>query len=387
MYQDFIRGSGTSNACYCIFEPSTLFRMAELNVPTLSQTALSADALALLKRLISTPSFSREEDRTAEIIEAFFQEKQIPFDRLKNNIWAKNRYFDPEKPTLLLNSHHDTVKPNKSWTLDPFEPIEHDDKLFGLGSNDAGGCLVSLIATFVFFYDRPDMAYNIVMAASAEEEISGRDGLELLLPKLPPISFAIVGEPTEMQLAIAEKGLLVIDCTAYGVSGHAARDEGENAIYKAIRDINWLITYQFPKVSPTLGPVKLSVTIINAGTQHNVVPDACTFTIDVRVTEQYTLEEIVETLRTNLQSEVKPRSIRLKPSSIPVDHPIVQAGLALGRHTYGSPTTSDQAVLNCPSLKCGPGHSSRSHSADEFIYLREISEGVEGYIQMLEQIL
>lgn len=361
--------------------------MSQLTAPTSDQTALSADALALLKRLIATPSFSREEDQTASLIEDFFRERQIPFDRLKNNIWASNRHFNPSKPTILLNSHHDTVKPNKSWTLDPFEPLEQDDKLFGLGSNDAGGCLVSLLATFAHFYDRPDMAYNIVIAASAEEEISGRDGLELLLPELPPISFAIVGEPTEMQLAIAEKGLLVLDCTAHGVSGHAARDEGENAIYKAILDIHWLTTYKFLKVSPTLGPVKLSVTMINAGTQHNVVPDTCTFTIDVRVTEQYTLEEVIKTIQANIKSEVHPRSIRLKPSSIPINHPIVQAGLALGRHTYGSPTTSDQAVLNCPSLKCGPGHSSRSHSADEYIYLREIEEGVNGYIQMLDQVL
>lgn len=356
------------------------------SLPT-RQLILADEALALLKRLIAIQSYSREENQTATEIEAFFQEKQITCQRLKNNIWAKNRYFDPAKPTLLLNSHHDTVKPNKSWTLDPFAPIENDGKLFGLGSNDAGGCLVSLLATFAYFYDRPDMAYNIVMAATAEEEISGRDGLELLLPELPTFSFAIVGEPTEMQLAIAEKGLLVLDCTATGVSGHAARDEGDNAIYKAIKDINWLTTYQFPKVSPTLGPIKLSVTIINAGTQHNVVPDTCTFTIDVRVTEQYTLEEVIETIQANIQSEVKPRSIRLKPSSIPADHPIVQAGLALGRYTYGSPTTSDQAVLNCPSLKCGPGHSARSHSADEFIYLHEIGEGVNGYIQMLEQIV
>ena len=370
-----------------IFGQQMSLFMTQRIAPTSQQTALAADALALLKRLIATPSFSREENRTAELIEVFFREKQIPFTRLKNNIWAENRYFDPSKPTILLNSHHDTVKPNKSWTLDPFEPIERDGKLFGLGSNDAGGCLVSLMATFVYFYDRPNMAYNLVMAASAEEEISGRDGLELLLPELPEISFAIVGEPTEMQLAIAEKGLLVLDCTAHGVSGHAARDEGDNAIYKAIRDINWLTTYQFPNVSPTLGPVKLSVTIINAGTQHNVVPDTCTFTIDARVTEQYTLEEVIETIQAHIQSDVKPRSIRLKPSSIPADHPIVQAGLALGRHTYGSPTTSDQAVLNCPSLKCGPGHSGRSHSADEFIYLREIEEGVHGYIRMLEQIL
>ncbi|QMW03536.1 M20 family metallo-hydrolase [Spirosoma foliorum] len=361
--------------------------MTQPDAQQATQIALSADARALLKQLIATPSFSRQEEHTATLIEAFLREKQIPFNRLKNNVWAQNYHFDPDKPTLLLNSHHDTVKVNPSWTLDPFEPLERDDKLFGLGSNDAGGCLVSLLATFAYFYDRPGMRYNIVMAATAEEEISGRDGLELLLPELPPISFAIVGEPTEMQLAIAEKGLLVLDCTAHGVSGHAARNEGDNAIYKAIRDINWLTTYQFPKVSPTLGPIKLSVTIINAGTQHNVVPDTCTFTIDVRVTEQYTLEEVIDTIRKNIEAEVKPRSIRLKPSSIPADHPIVQAGLALGRHTYGSPTTSDQAVLNCPSLKCGPGHSGRSHSADEFIYIREITEGVTGYIQMLEQII
>lgn len=364
-----------------------IFSMSQLNAPIAQLDTLSSEALALLKQLIATPSFSREEHQTAERIEAFFKQKQIPYQRLQNNIWAQNRHFDPAKPTLLLNSHHDTVKPNKSWTLNPFDPLEQDDKLFGLGSNDAGGCLVSLLATFSYFYDRPGMTYNIVMAATAEEEISGREGLELVVPHLPPISFAIVGEPTEMELAIAEKGLLVIDCTAHGISGHAARDEGENAIYKAIKDINWLSTYQFPNVSPTLGPIKMSVTIINAGTQHNVVPDTCTFTVDVRVTEQYTLEEIIETIQAHIQSEVKPRSIRLTPSSIPIEHPIVQAGIALGRTTYGSPTTSDQALLSCPSLKCGPGHSGRSHSADEFIYLREISEGVSGYIQMLEQIL
>lgn len=348
---------------------------------------LTTDALALLKQLIATPSFSREEAGTAALIKDFFRERQIACKRLKNNVWAFNRHFDPVKPTLLLNSHHDTVRPNKSYTLDPFAPIERDGKLFGLGSNDAGGCLVALLAAFVYFYDRPGLSHNVVMAATAEEEISGRDGLEMILPELPPLSFAMVGEPTEMQLAIAEKGLLVLDCQANGVSGHAARDEGENAIYNAIRDIDWLMTYQFPKVSPLLGPVKMSVTLINAGTQHNVVPDTCTFTVDVRVTEQYTLEDVIKTVRANIQAEVKPRSIRLKPSSIPAEHPIVQAGLSLGRYTYGSPTTSDQAVLNCPSLKCGPGHSARSHSADEFIYLREIGEGIDGYIQMLEQVL
>ena len=348
---------------------------------------LAADALTLLKQLIATPSFSRDETHTADLLETFFRERDVPTQRLKNNVWAVNRQFDPAKPTLLLNSHHDTVKPNTSWTLDPFSPLEQDGKLFGLGSNDAGGCLVSLIAAFLHFYDRTDLAYNILLIASAEEEISGRDGLELVMPHVPTIDFAIVGEPTEMQLAIAEKGLLVLDCTAHGVSGHAARDEGDNAIYHALQDIDWLRTYQFPNVSPTLGPIKMSVTIIQAGTQHNVVPDACTFTVDVRVTEQYTLEEVIAIIRANLRSDVQPRSIRLTPSSIPVEHPIVQAGLALGRHTYGSPTTSDQAVLSCPSLKCGPGHSGRSHSANEFLYLHELGDGVRGYIQMLEKVV
>lgn len=348
---------------------------------------LSVEATALLKRLIETPSFSREEEGTALLLEAFFKEKEIPFERLKNNVWARNLHFDDTKQTILLNSHHDTVKPNKSWTLDPFKAMEQDGKLFGLGSNDAGGCLVSLIATFCYFYYRRDLKYNIVIAATAEEEISGKEGLEIVVPHLPEIAFAIVGEPTEMHLAVAEKGLLVLDCTAKGISGHAAREEGDNAIYKALQDIHWVTNYRFPKVSPTLGPIKMSVTIINAGTQHNVVPDTCTFTIDVRVTEQYTLEEIIAEIQQNIYSEVVPRSIRLRPSSIPVDHPIVLEGIKLGRNTYGSPTTSDQALLDCPSLKMGPGHSARSHSADEFIYLREIGEGISQYIKMLEGVL
>lgn len=351
------------------------------------QRVLTEAAISLLKQLIATPSFSREEDNTALLLEQFLTDQDIPFKRKKNNIWAYNAHFDPAKPTLLLNSHHDTVKPNASWTLDPFEPLVDNGKLFGLGSNDAGGCLVSLIATFCWFYNRTDLRYNVMLAISAEEEISGRDGLELIVDDLPPISFAIVGEPTDMQLAVAEKGLLVIDCVAHGRSGHAARNEGDNAIYKAIQDINWLTTYQFPKVSPTLGPIKMSVTIISAGTQHNVVPDSCTFTVDIRVTEQYTLEEIIETVKANLGAEVKPRSIRLRPSSIPIEHPIVQAGITLGRTTYGSPTTSDQALLDCPSLKCGPGHSGRSHTANEFIYLHEIEEGIQGYIAMIEQVV
>ncbi|HEV7351442.1 M20 family metallo-hydrolase [Telluribacter sp.] len=349
--------------------------------------SIAQEAIELLKKLISTPSFSREEDQTALLIGEFLQNKTIPFQRKKNNIWALNQHFDPAKPTLLLNSHHDTVKPNKSWTFDPFEPIEKEGKLYGLGSNDAGGCLVALIATFCHFYSRPDLSYNIALAATAEEEISGKEGLEIVVPELPPIQFAIVGEPTQMHLAVAEKGLLVIDCIARGKSGHAAREEGDNAIYKAIKDINWLTSYRFPKVSPTLGPIKMSVTIINAGTQHNVVPDACSFTVDIRVTDQYTLEEIVETIQAHIQSEIQPRSIRLRPSSIPVEHPIVQAGVRLGRNTYGSPTTSDQALLDCPSLKMGPGHSERSHTADEFIYLHEIEAGVAQYITMVESVV
>ncbi len=348
---------------------------------------LKNQALELLQKLIATPSLSREEHKTADLIEGFFQEKSIITNRKKNNVWAANKYFDETKPTILLNSHHDTVKANASWTLDPFEPIIKDEKLYGLGSNDAGGALVSLIATFCYFYDNPALKYNLVLAATAEEEISGRDGIELILNNLPPIEFAIVGEPTQMQMAVAEKGLLVLDCTAHGKAGHAARNEGENAIYKALADIRWFQTYQFAKISDTLGAVKMSVTVINAGTQHNVVPDVCTFTVDVRVTEQYSLNEIIEIIHQNTQSEIIPRSVRLKPSGIDHSHPIIQAGLTLGRSTYGSPTLSDQALLRCPSLKIGPGQSERSHTADEFIYLNELNEGIDLYVKLLEKIV
>lgn len=352
-----------------------------------SPYALAQEAITLLKQLIATQSFSREEEGTAALIEAFLEKKGIPFHRKKNNIWAYNQHFDATKPTVLLNSHHDTVKPNPSWTLNPYEPLVQDGKLYGLGSNDAGGSLCSLIVTFCHFYNNPHLTHNVVLAATAEEEISGREGLEMIVDDLPPIDFAIVGEPTEMHLAVAEKGLLVLDCVAHGKSGHAAREEGENAIYKAIEDIQWIRNYQFSKVSPTLGPIKMSVTIINAGTQHNVVPDACKFTIDVRVTDQYTLEEVIEIIGQNIQSEIAARSVRLRPSSIAINHPIVQAGVKLGRITYGSPTTSDQALIDCPSLKMGPGHSRRSHTADEFIYLHEIEEGVAQYIKMLEDVI
>lgn len=350
-------------------------------------TQLVEEGTELLRKLIKTPSFSKEEDKTASIIGDFLEAKGIKYHRKLNNIWAYNLHYDPAKPTVLLNSHHDTVKPNSGYSRDPFLPEILDGKLYGLGSNDAGGCLVSLIATFIFYYAQENLKYNFCLAATAEEEISGTQGLELVIPDLGPLDFAIVGEPTEMQLAIAEKGLLVIDCIAHGKAGHAARDEGENAIYKAMKDIEWFQTYQFPKVSEVFGPVKMTVTIINAGSQHNVVPADCTFTVDVRVTDAYTNEEVVELIRQQVSCEVKPRSVRLKPSSIAKDHPIVLSGISLGKSTYGSPTTSDQALLSIPSLKCGPGFSGRSHMADEFIFIDEIRQGIEGYIELLKPVV
>ena len=348
---------------------------------------LYQQAVDLLRQLIVIPSFSREEDKTADLLEQYLKSKGIETHRKINNIWAWNKHFDTAKPTILLNSHHDTVKPNTGYTRDPFDAKIEDGKLYGLGSNDAGGCLVSLIHTFLHFYDREDLKYNFCLATTAEEEISGVNGLELIIPDLGKLDFGIVGEPTQMQLAIAEKGLMVIDCVAHGKSGHAAREEGTNAIYKAIEDINWFRTYRFPAESELFGPVKMSVTIINAGSQHNVVPANCNFTVDVRVTDAYRNEEVLEIIRQHVQCDVTPRSIRLKPSKIDKDHPIVQAGLALGRTTYGSPTTSDQSLLDIQSLKVGPGDSARSHTADEFIYVDEIREGIDLYIQMLEEIV
>lgn len=348
---------------------------------------LIKESLELLRNLIRTQSFSKEEDKTANLIAEFLEERGVKIHRKMNNVWAYNQHFDASKPTLLLNSHHDTVKPNSGYTRDPYDAAIEDDKLFGLGSNDAGGCLVSLIGTFLYYYPQENLKYNICLAATAEEEISGNNGLELVLPDLGELEFGIVGEPTEMNLAIAERGLLVIDCIAHGKAGHAAREEGENAIYKAIKDIEWFKTFQFPKISEVFGPLKMTVTIINAGSQHNVVPADCTFTVDVRVTDSYTNEEVVELIKQHVSCEVKPRSVRLKPSSIDKNHPIVQAGIALGKTTYGSPTTSDQALLDIPSLKCGPGFSGRSHMADEFIYVREVAEGIEGYIKMLKPVI
>jgi len=341
----------------------------------------------LLKVLISIPSFSKSEDKTADCIENFFATYNIPTHREMNNVWAFNKFYDASKPTILLNSHHDTVKPNASYTLNPFEPIEKDGKLYGLGSNDAGGCLVSLIATFIHFYDRENLNYNLVLAATAEEEISGVNGIESIFQKLGSIDFAIVGEPTEMNLAIAEKGLLVLDCVAKGTSSHAAHPNQNNAILNAIEDINWFNTYKFNKVSDLLGEVKMTVTIINSGSQHNVVPDSCQFTVDVRTTELYTNTEVFNIIQQNIKSEVTPRSLRLNSSSIPLSHPFVQAGLKIGRTYYGSPTSSDQAVILCPSLKMGPGLSTRSHSSDEFIYVQEIKEAIQIYNSVLTQIL
>lgn len=348
---------------------------------------LQKDSLELLKRLISISSFSKEEEGTADVIEQFLQDKGIKTHRKLNNIWAYNQYFDASRPTLLLNSHHDTVKPNSGYTRDPFSPDVVDGKLYGLGSNDAGGCLVSLIATFLYFDDQQDLSYNICLATTAEEEISGNNGLECILPELGELEFAIVGEPTLMNLAIAERGLLVLDCAVHGKAGHAAREEGDNAIYKALKDIEWFRNYRFSKVSEVFGPLKMSVTIINAGSQHNVVPELCTFTVDVRVTDAYTNEEVLKIIRTNVDCEVKPRSVRLKPSSIDKAHPLVQSGIALGRTTYGSPTTSDQALLSISSVKVGPGDSARSHMADEYVFVEEIGEGIRLYIEMLKPVV
>ncbi len=343
-------------------------------------------AVELLQQLISIPSFSKEENKTASLIEDFFKHYDILTERKGNNVWSKNKFFDASKPTLLLNSHHDTVKPNPAYTRDPFEGKFEDGKLYGLGSNDAGGPLVSLLMTFFYFYGENDLKYNIVFAATAEEEISGTGGVELIWNDLPKIDFAIVGEPTLLDMAIAEKGLLVLDCTARGKAGHSAREEGVNAIYEALPDIEWFKTFQFPKESTTLGKVKMSVTVISAGQAHNQVPPECKFTVDCRVTDSYSLEEILEEVKRNVKCEVTPRSLRLRASGIDENHPLVISAKKLALNLYGSPTTSDQALIPVPSVKMGPGDSARSHSADEFIYLHEIEEGIDAYIALIENL-
>ena len=344
-------------------------------------------AVGLLKILVSTPSISRDESAAADRLQSYI-ERSAPFPgamhRHLNNIWCIAPGYDASRPTILLDAHIDTVKPVAAWTKSPFTPVIEDDCLYGLGSNDDGASLVSMLHVF-YKLCGTQQSYNLIFLASAEEEVSGKDGIEAVLPMLPPISCAIIGEPTGMHPAIAEKGLMVLDCTAHGKSGHAARNEGINAIYEALPDVEWFRTFSFPKVSPLLGPVKMSVTQINAGTQHNVVPDGCKYVVDVRSNECYSNKEIVDIVAANVKSEVKPRSLRLNSSSIELEHPLVKRAMELGRKPFGSPTLSNQALIsNVPCLKMGPGESSRSHTANEFIKLSEIREGMELYFKMLD---
>lgn len=343
---------------------------------------LQQAAIQLLKQLIATPSFSKEEAGTANLIASFLGKRQIPFERSGHNIWAKNKHWG-SGPTILLNSHHDTVKPAKGWQKDPFHPLIEGGKLFGLGSNDAGASLVSLLAVFLHFYEMENLPFNLIFLASAEEEISGQNGVASVLPSLGNIDFGIVGEPTQMQMAVAEKGLMVVDAEAQGKAGHAARNEGVNAIYIALSDIHFLKNFVFVKTSNLLGPVKMSVTQVNAGTQHNVVPDSCQFVIDIRTNELYSNEEVFTILQENTVSHLTARSFRLNSSRIELDHPLVKSGEKIGLSHYGSPTLSDQALMNFPTLKIGPGDSARSHTADEFIYLEEIESGIAIYVELL----
>jgi acetylornithine deacetylase len=349
---------------------------------------LTANAISLLKNLIETQSFSSEEENTALLIESWFTENGIPFKRTKNNVWATNKYFDDSKPTMLLNSHHDTVHPNSAYTNDPFKPIVKDGKLFGLGSNDAGGCLVSLIATFTHFYHQENLKYNLVIVASAEEESSGPNGLNSMLAVIPHIDVAIVGEPTLMNLAVAEKGLVVFDAKVEGTPSHAAHPNNNNSIYNTIEVLQWFKDFKFEKTSDALGDVKMTVTQINAGSQHNVVPAHVDLVVDVRVNDAYSNQEIATILQEKSPcTTITPRSLRLNSSAISTDHDLVKAGIEMGRETYGSPTLSDQACLTCQSLKLGPGDSTRSHSANEFIYLAEIQEGIQIYVELLNRVI
>lgn len=349
---------------------------------------LQKEALELLQSLIQIQSFSKEEDPTANLLSAWLTERGVEVKRDLHNVWAVNKYFDESKPTILLNSHHDTVKPNAAYTRDPFEAKIEEGKLFGLGSNDAGGCLVGLIAAFVNFYEQKDLNYNFVLVATAEEEISGENGIAYMQPILPKIDFAIVGEPTLLDLAIAEKGLVVFDGKVTGTPGHAAHIPNEqNPVFMALKDLNWFNNFEFPKISDSLGKVKMTVSQINAGKQHNVVPSELNFVVDCRVTDAYSNQEIAAIISENTECEVTPRSLRLNSSFIDPNHEFVKAGLKLGRKTYGSPTLSDQCRLTCQSVKLGPGDSLRSHSADEFIYVQEVLDGVAFYINILNEIV
>lgn len=346
---------------------------------------LSEQAIELLKTLISIQSYSGEEGDTAVLLSNALKEFGFTPQRKGNNIWAWSGDIDPEKPTLMLNSHHDTVQASSKWTKDPFTPTEKNGKLFGLGSNDAGGPLVSLLATFIYLSQK-DQPYNLVFLASAEEETSGKNGVPIVLPELGKIDFSIVGEPTSMELAVAERGLIVLDCVSHGKSGHAARNEGKNALYKAIKDIEWFRTFQFEKASEMLGKINMTVTMIEAGSQHNVVPDECRFVVDVRPNEFYSNEEVMEIIREHVECEVTPRSTNLNASGISLDHPVVKKANKLGIKSYGSKTMSDQVHMPFDSVKIGPGNTHRSHTADEFIYLDEIREGIKTYIKLLDQL-
>ena len=342
------------------------------------------EAIALLQRLIATPSTSRDEKNAADIMQGYIESLGMKTWREANNVWTVSPWFDENKPTLLLNAHIDTVKPVSSWTRKPFEPTIEDGTLYGLGSNDCGGGLVSLLQTMRILC-RQEQKYNIVYLASAEEEVSGKDGISRAIPLLPHIDVAIVGEPTGMQPAVAEKGLMVLDLTAHGKSGHAARGEGINALYAALDDLVWIRDYRFERVSPLLGPTIMNATVINAGTQHNVVPDECHIRVDVRTHELYTNEEVCEFVAKNIHSDCKARSYRLHSSHIPTNHPIVQRLTDMGKTPFGSPTLSDQALMPWQSLKLGPGDSARSHSADEFIRIEEINDAIDTYVDLLDK--
>ncbi len=343
------------------------------------------ETVELLKAIIAIPSFSTEESQVSEYLHQYLSSKELTVHSMGQNLWVRNQQFDPSKPTLLLNSHIDTVRPNSGWKRDPFHAYEEEGKIFGLGSNDAGGCLVSLIHTLLYFYDK-DLNINLLLTCTAEEEISGMGGISLILDAVGKTDFGIVGEPTQMEVAIAEKGLLVVDGIARGQSGHAARSEGINAISIALRDISWLHRQPLTKVSPWLGPSKITVTQIEAGSQHNVIPATCNFVIDIRLNEHYDNQEVIELLTTNLKSEVSPRSLRLKSSGIDEKHILVQTAKELGLKLYGSPTLSDQALIPFPTIKMGCGSSARSHTAEEFIYRKEIEQGIMGYIQYIEKL-
>jgi len=348
---------------------------------------ITQKAISLLQDLIQIESFSISENKTADRIETWFNEYNIPFSRQHNNIWSTNKNFNSKLPTLLLNSHHDTVRPNKGYTRDPFSADIIEGKLYGLGSNDAGGALVSLIALFTHYYAHPNPKYNLLMAATAEEEIAGQKSLRGLLQDLPKIDLAIIGEPTLMDLAIAEKGLVVFEAIIRGTPSHAAHPNSDNPLLKIPEVIQVINSIKFDKVSPILGPVKVTLTQIDGGSQHNVVPSQVKLVIDVRVNECYTNSEIEQCIKAVLPCEVNARSLRLKSSSIDINHSLIQAGISLGKKTYGSPTLSDQAALECPSLKLGPGDSTRSHSADEYIYVKEIEDGITFYIELLKNFL